>query len=161
MDIRQSALGRLDGMSPWGFTGTLYCVRWFIILPIAFMVDLIFPSSKATLQGAQVNILGGLLIAPVLETLLECAAPYWFMRKLGYIPTNKRAWVFVSVSGLLMALLHAGAWPAAILPSFMTGGFLAYTYAHFAPMGFAQAFTHTSAFHAAINIIGCILIAIA
>jgi len=161
MNTRPKALDRLDGMPPWGFTGMLYCVRWLIVIPTAFIVGHLFPTREAALQDADVNILGGILIAPVLETLLECAVPYWMMRKLGCIPPNRRAWGFIIVSGILMMLLHAGAWPAAILPSFVTGGFLGYTYAHFAPVGFAQAFIHTSVFHASINIVGCILVAIA
>jgi hypothetical protein len=48
-----------------------------------------------------------------------------------------------------------------MLPSLVTGGFLGYTYAHFAPAGFTQAFLHTSAFHAGINLVGFILIALA
>ncbi len=125
------------------------------------MVGCLFPSNQAAFQGIEVNVLGGLFIAPVLETLLECAAPYWIMRKLGYIPTGRRAWGFIAIGGVLMLLLHSGAWPAAVLPSFVTGGFLAYAYGHFAPVGFAQAFVHTSVFHAGINLVGCVLIAIA
>jgi hypothetical protein len=162
MATQQTALDRLDGMPPWGFTGTLYCVRWLIVLPIAFVIGRLFPSREDTFQvSMEAIILGAILLAPVLETLLECSAPYWIMRKLGCIPTDKRPWGFITVSGVLMMLLHAGAWPAAILPSFVTGGFLAYTYGHFAPVGFRKAFVHTSVFHACINIVGCIVIALA
>jgi hypothetical protein len=58
------------------------------------------------------------------------------------------------VSALLVALMHLGAWPAAFLPSFITGGFLAYTYGHLAPNGFGTALLHTCAFHAAIKMVG-------
>ena len=92
----------------------------------------------------------------ILETLLECAAPYWLMRKARAIPVGKRPWGFVAISALVMAMMHLGAWPTAILPSLVTGSFLAYTYGHFAPRGFGLAVLHTWAFHAAINAIGWI-----
>jgi hypothetical protein len=100
------------------------------------------------------------VLAPVLETLTECLLPYWIMRKLNLIPAAGRAWGFVAVSAILMALLHFTAWPAALLPSLITGAFLGYTFAHFAPNNFGQAFLHTALFHAAINLVGWIQLAL-
>ena len=81
------------------------------------------------------------------------------MRKLTFVRHDRRPWGFVIIAAVMMTLLHAGAWPAAIIPSFVKGAFLGYTYGHFAPSGFRQAFLHTSIFHACINLVGCILIA--
>jgi hypothetical protein len=50
---------------------------------------------------------------------------------------------------------------AAILPSLITGLFLAYCYAHFANRNFGSALLYTTAFHAAINVIGWSMIVFA
>lgn len=160
MNARRTLLDRLDGMPPWRFTGTLYCIRWLVVLPLALALEQVSRTKSAGSQAINVNPIGGLILAPVLETLLECAIPYWIMRRMGWIPVNRRAWGFVAASAALMALVHSYAWPAALLPSLVTGGFLAYTYAHFASVGFRQAFLHTSVFHACINLVGCILLAL-
>ncbi len=47
---------------------------------------------------------------------------------------------------------------AAILPSFITGAFLAYCYAHFAPRGAWRVIVATGVFHGAINIVGWTMI---
>jgi hypothetical protein len=154
------ALDRLDSLSPWAFTGSLYLARWLIILPVAFAGQWLGAAKGGARFDAPVMTLlfGFLVLAPLFETVLECAAPYWLMRKAGLVAAGRRPWGFVVVSALLMALLHLDAWPAALLPSLVTGGFLAYTYGHFAPQGGGTALGHTAVFHAGINIIGWLLI---
>ena len=159
MNAPLSTLDRVDRLPPWKFTAALYVTRWIIVLPVAFLAGLLFPSKSAG-QFHGITLLGALIIAPILETLVECLVPYWAMKKFGFIPSNRRPWAFIIVSALLMVLLHAGAWPAAILPSFVTGAFLAYVYGHFAPASVRNAFLHTAVFHAAINLVGCTLIAL-
>ena len=152
-------LDRLDRLSPWAFTGTLYVVRWLVIVPLAFVLAQGSPN-KLTFDAPLITLLFGFIVAaPLLETLVECAAPYWIMRKAGAIPVGKRPWVFVAVAAVMMTLLHVGAWPLAIIPSLVTGGFLGYTYGHFAPAGFGPALVHTSVFHAGINLVGWVLVA--
>lgn len=153
-------LNRLDGLPPWTFTGCLYLARWFIVLPIAYALgQLGVAKGTATFEGsALVLLFGFLLLAPLLETLLECVVPYWAMMKVRWSVPGTRPWAFVVVSALIMALLHVGAWPAAIVPSVVTGSFLAYTYGHFAAHGVGAAILHTCAFHAAINAVGWLLI---
>ena len=153
-------LDRLDRLSPWAFTGILYILRWMVIIPLAFVLTLFTTSSQAVeFQGAPLGLfIGFIFLAPLGETLIECALPYWVMLKFNKIPLGKRPWLFVAISAGIMALLHIEAWPLALPPSLMTGAFLAYTYAHFAPRGFGRALLHTSLFHAAINIIGWFLI---
>jgi hypothetical protein len=55
-----------------------------------------------------------------------------------------------------MALFHPML--PAILPSLITGAFLAYCYAHFAEKGVGQAILATIGFHGAINIVGWTMI---
>ncbi len=153
-------LDRLDGLSPWAFTGSLYLVRWVIVLPIGYALGLSGAAgSRAAFDGSPIVLLFGfILLAPLLETLVECAVPYWLMRKMRATGVGKRAWGFVAASALIMALLHMGAWPSAILPSVVTGSFLAYTYSHFVACGTGTALLHTCVFHAAINLVGWLLI---
>ena len=153
-------LDRLDALPPWGFTGSLYLVRWGIVVPIGYALGLLgAPGSRAAFDGSPMVLLFGFIfLAPLLETLVECVVPYWLMLKMGATEVSKRAWGFVAVSALIMALLHMGAWPSAILPSLVTGGFLAYTYSHFAVSGTGTALLHTWVFHAGINLVGWLLI---
>jgi hypothetical protein len=154
------ALDRLDRLSPWAFTGSLYLIRWAVIIPISWVSRLFGGAGgNVTASASDIVLLAGwIFVSPLLETLIECALPYWLMRKARAVPAGKRPWGFVAVSAVIMALLHMGAWPVAILPSLVTGGFLAYTYGHFAVRGFGPAVLHTSVFHAAINIVGWVLV---
>ena len=93
-----------------------------------------------------------LVVAPTLETLIECGLPYWVMRRWLKVPTHS-PWPFVSVSALVMVVLHPLT-PVVIVMAFITGSFLAYVYAHFAPSSHAKAFLHTAVFHAGINLVG-------
>ena len=151
-------LNRLDGLSPWAFTGSLYLIRWAVIIPIVYAIRRV-NSPAGSEMGFADPVIGLVIVVldPLLETLLECSFLYWLMRKIGRIPVGERPWGFVAVSAIMMALLHVGAWPSAILPSLVTGVFLAYVYSHFATARTGLAILHTWAFHAAINIVGWIL----
>lgn len=130
------------------------------MIPLALFA-LLLDSPGPRISGSPlVLLLGFLVIAPVLETLVECLLPYAIMNRLGRIPSGRRAWGFIGVSAVLMALWHLSAWPAAIVPSLITGAFLAYTFAHFAPESRSRAFLHTWAFHAGINLVGWTLLTI-
>jgi hypothetical protein len=155
-------LGRLDGLSPWAFTVTLYLARWVIIIPIGYVLRQLGASDgKMTFDAsAIVFFVGAVILSPLAETALECVVPYWLMLKVGGISVGKRPWWFVAVSAMIMALLHLGAWPSAILPSLVTGSFLAYTYGHFVVRGWRPAALHTCVFHAGINIVGWVLLVI-
>jgi len=153
-------LDRLDRLPPWAFTGTLYLLRWPVILLAGVLLDpLLGPGRALEFDASPVRLLVGfLLIAPLSETLLECALPYWIIRKRRGKSLGPRPWGFVIVSAALMAILHIDAWPHAIVPSLITGSFLAYTYAHFAVRNTRQAILHTTVFHAAINLVGWTMI---
>jgi len=159
----------LDSQKGWQFMGIVYIVRWFIIIPYMIASKFLFTDaqiSEASLSGLrEVNpiilFLAIVIISPLLETLLECSFPYFIIsvihRKKGKLPA--RSWSFIIISALLMVLLHPML--AAILPSLITGLFLAYCYAHFANRNFGSAFFYTTAFHAAINIVGWSMIVFA
>lgn len=156
----ESILNRLDLLSPWTFTGILYIVRWIVIIPSNYIFPLFMTSSGVVEfnTSAVVLLVGFIFISPFCETMIECTLPYLVMRMCNKIPLGKRPWSFVGISAGIMALLHINAWPLAIIPSLITGTFLAYTYGHFAPRSFGHALLHTSVFHAAINIIGWLMI---
>jgi hypothetical protein len=150
----------LDRLSPWAFTGTLYLARWAIIIPIGLILRLLGTTggNVTSKASAAVLLFGWIFLSPLLETAIECAIPYWLMLKARGVPDGKRPWGFVAVSAAIMVLLHMEAWPAAILPSLLTGGFLGYTYGHFAIDGLNRAVLHTWSFHAAINIVGWVFV---
>lgn len=156
----EGILDRLDLLSPWSFTGILYIVRWIVIIPLICIYSLLSASPQAVKFNASAVMLfiGFIFISPFCETLIECTLPYWLMKISNKIPHGKRPWAFVYISAAIMALLHFDAWPLAIVPSLITGTFLAYVYGHFAPRGFGQALLHTAVYHAAINIIGWFMI---
>ena len=154
-----NALDRLDRLSPWAFTGSLYLVRWAVVLPVSWVSQQLGGNNGNVRANAPILVLlfGWIFLSPLLETVIECAIPYWLMRKARGVPERKRPWRFVAVSAGIMALLHLGGWPVAILPSLVTGSFLAYTYGHFAVRGLRPAILHTCLFHAAINVVGLVL----
>jgi hypothetical protein len=156
----ENILNRLDILSPWAFTGVLYIMRWIVIIPLSFILAQLSTSPQPVeFNGSRLGLfIGFIIISPFFETLIECALPYGVMRMFNIIPHGKRPWTFVCISAGMMALLHFFAWPLAIMPSLATGAFLAYIYGHFAPHSFGYALLHTSVFHAAINIIGWLMI---
>lgn len=160
----------LDSKAPWQFVGILYIVRWCLIVP--YMIAAIFLFTDAHISKASLpEELSGMnpfllfanlvIIAPLLETLLECSLPFFILsliyRKKEKLPS--RPWLFVIISAMLMVLLHPML--AAIVPSLVTGLFLAYCYAHFAARNFGSALLYTTAFHAAINVVGWSMIVFA
>jgi hypothetical protein len=151
----RGVLNRLDGMSPWAFTGILYLARWIVVLPLAALLRLVGVRG-GLVSGAAAELVIMVLLDPLLETILECTIPYWLIRKCGR-RSGPRPWGFVALSAAIMVLLHIGAWPAAILPAAVTGVFLAYTYGHFAANDQRRAIVHTWAFHSSINIIGWVI----
>ncbi|MHC4543440.1 MAG: hypothetical protein ACYTDW_00620 [Planctomycetota bacterium] len=162
-------LDRLDSKSGWQFVGIIYIVRWCLIVPYMIASKFLFTDaqiSEASLSKLQemnpITLFTGIvIISPLLETLLECSLPFFIIsvihRKKGKLPA--RPWLFIIISALLMVLLHPML--AAILPSLITGLFLAYCYAHFANRNFSSALLYTAAFHAAINIVGWTMIVFA
>lgn len=159
----------LDSKSEWQFVGIIYIVRWCLLVPYMIASKFLFTDpqiSEASLSKLQemnpIMLFAGIvIISPLLETLLECSLPFFIIsvihRKKGELPA--RPWLFIIISALLMVLLHPML--AAILPSLITGLFLAYCYAHFANRNFGSALLHTTAFHAAINIVGWSMIVFA
>ena len=149
-----SFLAWLDTLSDWRFTGTLYLLRWAVILPLALLLTpLATAADPFRAEGDPWGyLLPFLIVAPTLETLIECSLPYWIMHRWLQVPTHS-PWPFVSVSAMVMVLLHPLT-PVVVVMAFITGSFLAYVYAHFAPRNHAKAFLHTAVFHAGINGVG-------
>lgn len=159
----------LDSKSGWKFVGIIYIVRWCLIVPYMIASKFLFTDaqiSEASMSKLQemnpiTLFLGIVIISPLLETLLECSLPFFIIsvihRNKGKLPA--RPWLFIIISAMLMVLLHPML--AAILPSLITGLFLAYCYAHFANRNFGSALLYTTAFHAAINIVGWSMIVFA
>jgi hypothetical protein len=170
MEFRMTKwLDWLDSKKGWQFVGIIYIVRWCFIVPYMIASKFIFTDAQIS-QASMSQLreihpitlfLAIVIISPLLETLLECSLPYFILfvihRKKGKLPP--RPWSFIIISALLMVLLHPVL--AAIVPSLITGLFLAYCYAHFAYRNFGSALFYTTAFHAAINIVGWSMIVFA
>jgi hypothetical protein len=163
LGIPEGALAFLDRRSAVQFVAILYAARWVALAPVMVVSHFLLTEGQKQASGmpeewSQGNPLGlfiGLvLVPPVLETLLECSLPYWVFSKVrGYRHHRpRRCWGFIVTSASIMVLLHPML--EAILPSFITGAFLAYCYAHFAPAGVGKAILATSMFHAAVNLVG-------
>lgn len=153
-----SFLNWLDRLPDWRFTSTLYLLRWLVIVPIS-LVLWPFSSSAAAFHGdgdPWEYLLPFLVVAPTLETLIECTLPYWVLNKVLNVRREPH-WPFVFVSATAMVVLHPLV-PTVIVFAFITGAFLAYVYAHFAPTSHLKAFLHTAVFHAGINLVGWTMI---
>jgi hypothetical protein len=148
----------LGKVPDWRFTGTLYLLRWAIVVPLGWMLSP-FITDADTFQfegNVWTYLLPFLIVAPTLETLIECSLPHWIMYRL--LKINRQSpWPFVFVSAALMVVLHP--WqPIVILMASITGSFLAYVYFHFAALSGFKAFLHTAVFHAGINLVGWTLL---
>jgi hypothetical protein len=154
----------LDRQNDAVFLFVLYVARWPVVLPVMLVQHLL---AKAGLGGDVPELplprnpaagLAALLVwAPIIETAIECTAPYSIMRALKKIRTN-RPWNFVVISGAVMGIGHMHFGPFSLLAGFITGMFLGYCYAHFAARSQAVGFACASLYHAAINIVGWIAV---
>jgi hypothetical protein len=144
----------LDSLPDWQFTGTLYLLRWAVVVPLGWMLSpLVTDADTFHFQGDVWGyLLPFLLLAPTLETLIECSLPHWGMYRLLNVE-RRSPWRFVFVSAMLMVALHP-LHPIVILMAFITGSFLAYVYFHFAAQSGLKAFLHTAMFHSGINLVG-------
>ena len=145
---------RLNGLRDWQFTLVLYLFRWAIILPLGFLLSPVSTSADAFHASGDPwrYLLPFLVVAPTLETLIECTVPYAVMYRILKL-RPRLPWPFVVVSATAMVLLHPLT-PVVILFASITGSFLAFVYQHFAPSSQLKAFAHTALFHAGINIVG-------
>lgn len=153
----------LDRRDSCHFIIMLYVFRWIVLIPIlvldAFLLNEA-QSGAASMPNEWSELtpiglfLGLVIVPPLLETIIECTIPFWiFARVRNYQQMRPvRCWGFITVSACIMAMLHPMI--AAIVPAFITGGFLAYCYAHFAPRSIWKAILATFVFHAAINMVG-------
>jgi hypothetical protein len=164
--LLSKSLDWLDSRASWQFLSIFYVARWVLIVP--YMIGAKFLFTDAQISAAGVSKLSDIepallfanivIIGPLLETLLECSLPFLL---LSHLQRDKgkpaaRPWLFVVISALLMVVFHPML--AAIVPSFITGVFLAYCYAHFASRGFGYALLYTTGFHGAINVVGWTMI---
>ena len=162
-EMGSNLLDWLDQRKPSQFVAILYALRWFALAPVMVLTPLIFNEAQRTRASMPDDMLrmdaGVLLvfmvfIGPFLETLVECTVPYFIISRIRDYRSNRpvRCWGFVATSACVMALGHPML--AALLPSLITGAFLAYCYAHFAEKSAGQAILATTVFHGAINIVG-------
>ncbi len=153
----------IDDRHPWQFLTILYAARWVALAPIMALSHFVFTQSQKSAasmpekwsEGSPLGLFVGLVvIPPLLETLMECSLPYWVISRIRdyRVKRPKRCWGFVALSACAMAVLHPMV--AALLPALITGAFLAYCYAHFAPASIWRAILATTIFHGAINIVG-------
>jgi hypothetical protein len=157
-------LNWLDSRDSHLFLLILYIARWVILVPYMIAGAYLFPGADRDLLRPLSHInpivlfVLLLVIDPLYEMLIECSLPFWVVsllhRKKGKLST--RPWVFIVISAGLMTVLHP--YPTAIVPSFITGTFLAYTYRHFVFRNVGSAILYTTAFHGGINIVGWAMI---
>jgi len=157
----------LDDRNGFQFMGILYGARWLALAPVMVLSQLVLSDAQkaaasvpegAREMNAAVLLLLLVVVSPLIETLGECALPYLIISRVRGYRENRptHCWGFVAISALLMALLHPML--AAVLPSLITGAFLAYCYAHFACRSAGRAILATTAFHGAINAVGWTMI---
>jgi hypothetical protein len=154
----ETFLARINRLPGWQFTLALYLLRWAIILPLGFLLQPFSTSAdNIHLPNADLKafFITGVLLDPLIETIVECSLVYFVLHSVLRVPTY-RTRPFVFCSAMAMVLLHPLT-PIVFLFAFITGSFLAYAYAHFAPINHIRAIKHTTAFHAGINLVGWVL----
>jgi hypothetical protein len=153
-----SFMAWLDSLSDWRFTGTLYLIRWAIVVPLSLLLSPLATSADAFQADGNpwAYLIPFLVVAPALETLAECSLPYWLMYRVLKL-RRQSDWPFVVVAATIMVLLHPLT-PVVVVMAFITGAFLGYVYAHFARYSQGKAFLHTATFHAAINAVGWVML---
>lgn len=149
------SLDWLDRRNDWQFLLIVYMARWVVLSPILVLYltkPALFPVDGGTADShiAASDLGPILIIAPLFETLVECTLPYALLRKL--VQRYDRPWLFIGLSAIVMMALHP--YVSALLPSFITGCFLAYTYAHFVGRSGWLAYLFTALSHACINLVG-------
>src|SRR6187549_1501475 len=76
---------RPDALADWQFTLVFYLLRWAIVLPLGWLLSpFSAPADRFQLSFPDPwsYLLPFLIVAPTLETLLECTLPYSLMYKL-------------------------------------------------------------------------------
>ena len=110
-------LAWIDERSPWQFVAILYGARWAALAPIMALSHFVSTQSQTSAasipkqwsEGSPCGLfLGLVVIPPPLETLVECALPYWVISRVRDCQTNRpnRCWGFVAVSARVLAVLH-------------------------------------------------------
>lgn len=126
-----------------------------ILLPVWFWFPdwLTMPSTEESPPTGATLLITLLVIAPVVETLLECTGLWWLLRAVVRRPPHRG--LFMLMSAAVMVALHP---PLGFhwVPTFITGLFLAFAYTHFVHRSHGAAIAATSAFHAAINVVGVV-----
>lgn len=142
--------------SDWAFTAKLWLLRWAIVLPVGWFMMMALTEPGARYQGSAnlLTLVGFLLIAPIIETVLECLVP-WLLLALFTKPPHRG--LFIAISAGLMAILHSPTITAITLGA-ITGVFLALVFSHFAVRSKFTALIHTMVFHSAINLVGWIFL---
>jgi hypothetical protein len=149
------SLDWVDRRNDWQFLLIVYMTRWLVLSPILVLYLInpgLFPADGGVARGhiAVSDLAPILIVAPLFETLVECTLPYALLRK--WVQSYRRPWLFIALSGIVMMALHP--YVSALLPSFITGCFLAYSYTHFVGRSNGIAYLFTALFHAGINLVG-------
>jgi hypothetical protein len=161
----EGILDRFDRSPDGWFFVLLYAIRWPIVLPLAYAneplarilgADIAKYEAMAAEAGANPvgALLSSVIFAPVVSVAIICALPY-VIAKLFRAP-SPRPWGYVATTAIIMVLIDP---LFAVFPSAVTGAFLGYCYAHFAPRGQLKAYGWTVLYLAAINIVGWLSLA--
>ena len=143
-------------------TAALWVVRWLIIVPLNWIVAELAPRTARAavfdISGSALSLLLLLvLVMPLVETLLECLLPHWILSKI--TRRMHRGGLFIFVSASLMAILHLVSL-LAVVNAFITGAFIASVYWHAHRRGHGAAILHATVFHAAINLVGWVMLVV-
>jgi Type II CAAX prenyl endopeptidase Rce1-like len=139
--------------SGWALTAAIWILRWLVILPINWAHNRMGDdgATKLTFSGNLFLLfLLLVLVAPLLETLIECSLPYGI---LSHFMQPVPPLIFIIASSFCMTVLHLVS-PMAMIDALITGAFIAWVYALAVRRGHDQAILHAMTFHAAINLVG-------
>jgi len=153
----------VDQRKPLQFLAILYVARWIVVAPLFPLNRILFSSEtleKGSVEASQFSqgpvllLFIFVILAPLIETLIECLLPYFIVSRVRNYRDSRpeRCWGFIAISACAMGVYHPML--SAIVPALITGTFLAYCYAHFAEKSIWQAILATIGFHGAINLVG-------
>lgn len=132
---------------PWDFCRRIGVESFLVSLVIAILLDILGSPPRDIKIDVVVFVFLGIVIAPIIETLVLQALPIWIARLCKLSFTTQ-----VCISATLFALMHIPEGIATFISAGIIGGFyFAFAYAHWREKGRWVAFWVTAGAHAIHN----------
>jgi hypothetical protein len=135
--------------TPWDFCWRIAIEGTIVALAVAFILDLLGVAERKIDISVPVLLVAGIVIAPLIETLIFQAFPIWIAR---LFKAKMSVQIICSVIPFLAAHAIEGL-ATGLAAGLITGSYLAFTYAHWREQKRWTAFWTTAVSHSIHNAI--------